>query len=214
MNSRIVAPAPDVKEYEHLSEKERMLAGYPYKPFDAELTRDRLHVRRLIRQYNSSEIDEEDKRQELLKSILHPSCKDKKVFIEPNFRVDYGYNIVVGNNLQMNFDCVILDCARVTIGDNCLMAPGVHIYAATHPLEAQYRKDDENYYELAKPVTIGNNCWLGGHCTIVPGVVIGDNVVVGAGSVVTKDVPSNVVVAGNPAKIIRYLEGAVLPESN
>jgi len=202
----------DIKEYEHLTEKERMLAGYPYKPFDTELIRDRLHVRKLIREYNSSDIEEEDKRQDLLKKILHPSCKDKKIFIEPNFRVDYGYNIVIGNNLQANFDCVILDCARVTIGDNCLIAPGVHIYAATHPLDATYRKDDEKYFELAKPVRIGDNCWLGGHCTIVPGVTIGDNVVVGAGSVVSKDVPSNVVVAGNPAKIIRYLEGADLSQ--
>lgn len=166
MTSINMPPTPDIKQYEHLSEKERMLAGYPYNPFDAELTRDRLKVRKLVRDYNSSEIDEEDKRQELLKKILHPSCSDKKVFIEPNFRVDYGYNIVVGNNFVMNFDCVILDCAKVTIGDDCMFAPSVHIYAATHPLNAENRKIGENYYELAKPVTIGDNCWLGGHCTV------------------------------------------------
>lgn len=129
MTSVNMPSIPDIKEYEHLNEKERMLAGYPYNPFDPVLMRDRLQVRKLIREYNTSEIDEEDKRQELLKKILHPSCKDKKVFIQPNFRVDYGYNIIVGNNFQVNFDCVILDCAKVTIGDNCLIACGVHIYA-------------------------------------------------------------------------------------
>lgn len=196
-----------------MSEKERMLAGYPYRPMDAELTRERVQVRKLIRQYNNTEVDDESIRQELLKKIFHPSCKDKKMFVEPTFRVDYGYNIRVGNNLQVNFDCTILDCAEVTIGDNCLMACGVHIYAATHPVDATHRKDDEKYYELAKPVKIGDNCWIGGHVTICPGVTIGDNVVIGAGSVVVKDVPSNVVVAGNPARIIRYMEGAVLPQN-
>lgn len=135
MASVNMPPTPDIKEYEHLTEKERMIAGYPYNPFDAELTRDRLHARKLVRAYNNSEIEEEDKRQELLKKII-PSCNDKKIFIEPNFRVDYGYNIVVGKNFVMNFDCVILDCAKVTIGDNCMFAPSVHIYAGMYKLDS------------------------------------------------------------------------------
>jgi maltose O-acetyltransferase len=125
----------------------------------------------------------------------------------------------VGDHFYCNFDCLILDSAPVTIGDNCLMAPGVHIYTATHPLNPESRQNflqtnppDPNYFELAKPVTIGNQVWIGGRAIICPGVTIGDNVVVGAGSVVTKDVPSNVVVGGNPAMIIRYLDGADVPQ--
>jgi maltose O-acetyltransferase len=127
--------------------------------------------------------------------------------------------VQVGSNFYCNFDCIILDSAPVRIGDNCLLAPGVQIYTDTHPLNPKFRKNilkvdpfDEHYFELAKPITIGNGCWIGGRAIICPGVRIGDNVVVGAGSVVTKDVPSNVVVGGNPAKIIRYLDGAEVPK--
>lgn len=213
MASKVIRPLPtppDPSEYEHLSAKERMMAGYPYRPGDAELCRDRLAARRLTNKFNTSEVDDEDTRQAVLKELLHPSCKDKKMFVEAPFRVDYGYNISVGNNLQVNFNCVILDVAPVKIGNNCLIAANVHIYAATHPIDPKHRQDNDDYYELAKPVTIGNEVWIGGQATILPGVTIGDNVVIGAGSVVNKDVPSNVVVAGNPAKIIRYLEGADL----
>jgi len=187
-----------------------MIAGYPYHPGNAELCEDRTIARRLIYKFNNAEVDDEATRQSVLKQLFHPSCQDKKLFVEATFRVDYGYNIMVGNNLQLNFGCVILDCAKITIGDNCLIAPNVHIYAATHPLDAKHRQDNDDYYEFAKPVTIGNHCWIGGQSTICPGVTIGDNVIIGAGSVVVKDVPSNVVAAGNPAKIIRYLEGADL----
>jgi len=196
---------PDPKEYEHLTEKERMLAGYPYRPADPELCQLRLKARDLCKQFNTTDVYDEAGRVRILKEMLHPDCADKKLFVEPIFRADYGTNITVGNNLQMNFDCCILDCAKITIGDNCLVAPNVHIYAATHPIDPKFREDNEDYYELAKPVTIGNNCWIGGQSTICPGVTIGDNVTIGAGSVVTKDIPSNVVIAGNPAKIIRYL---------
>lgn len=195
----------DLKEYEHLTEKERMNAGYPYIPFDEVLTTERLKARKLTKKYNALEVDDDKGRQTILDELLNPICRGKKLFIESPFRVDYGYNLFFGNNLQANFDCVFLDCAPITIGDNCLMAPGVHIYAATHPLNPKYRKDDDEYYELAFPVKIGDNCWIGGKAVICPGVTIGDNVTIGAGAVVTKDVPSNVVVAGNPAKTIRQL---------
>ncbi|OXA43960.1 Maltose O-acetyltransferase [Folsomia candida] len=137
----------------------------------------------------------------------------KKEGGKPPFRCDYGYNVRVGNNFYANWDCAILDSAMVDIGDDCLLAPGVHMYTATHPLDPFPRRDagTSTYYELAFPIKIGNTCWIGGRSVICPGVTIGDNVVVGAGSVVTKDVPSNVVVAGNPAKIIRYLDGAEVP---
>lgn len=202
---RPLPPKPDIKLYEHLSEKERMLAGFPYVPMDAQLHDERTKARHLVNKYNRLEADDDKGRHQILDQLLHPNCRGRQIFLEPNFRVDYGYNLDIGNNLQANYDCVFLDCAPIKIGENCLMAPGVHIYAATHPLDAKYRKDDKEYYELAYPVTIGDNCWLGGRAVICPGVTIGDNVVVGAGSVVVKDVPSNTVVAGNPAKVIREI---------
>jgi len=203
---RPLDPVPDLKLYAHLSEKERMIQGFPYKPADPELCEGRTRVRKLCKEFNSLGPDEEETRQKLLKEMLHPDCHDRKIYVEPNFRLDYGYNLKLGNNFMVNYDCCILDCSTVEIGENCLMAPAVQIYTATHPLNAKYRMDNSDYYELAKPVKIGNNCWLGGSCVICPGVTIGDNVVVGAGSVVVKDVPSNVVVAGNPAKIIRTMD--------
>lgn len=206
MSNRPTVVKPDLKEYEHLTEKERMNAGYPYAPGDEQLNNERTRARKLIKKYNALEVDDSKGRQEILDELLNPACLGKKLYIEAPFRVDYGYNLTFGNNLQVNFDCVFLDCAPITIGENCLMAPGVHIYAATHPLNPKYRKDDNEYYELAFPVKIGDNVWIGGKAIICPGVTIGDNVVVGAGAVVTKDVPSNVVVAGNPAKIIRNMD--------
>lgn len=194
---------PDIKLYEHLTEKERMIAGFPYVPSDGELMCERTSARKLIKKYNELDVDDEKGRQGILDELLSPACHGKKLFIEAPFRVDYGYNLTFGNNLQANFDCVFLDCAPITIGENCLMAPGVHIYAATHPVDAKYRQDNDEYYELAYPVKIGDNVWIGGKAIICPGVTIGDNVTIGAGAVVVKDVPSNVVVAGNPAKIIR-----------
>jgi len=202
------SPKPDPKEYEHLTHKQRMIAGYPYRPGDSELCKERAEARRLILEFNKSSVEEEENRQSIIKKLFHPSCRDKKILVEPSFRVDYGYNITVGNNLQLNYDCVFLDCAPITIGDNFLAAPGVHIYAATHPLDVKHRQDNDDYYELAKPVRIGNNVWVGGQAIICPGVTIGDNSVIGAGSIVIRDVPANVVVAGNPAKIIRYMDGA------
>ena len=148
---------PDLKEYEHLTEKERMNAGYPYKPGDQQLRDERLNARKLIKRYNALEVDDRAGRKEILNELLNPASRDKKIFIEAPFRVDYGYNLTFGNNVECNFDCVFLDCAPITIGDNCLIAPGVHIYAATHPLNPKYRQDDKEYYELAFPVKIGNN---------------------------------------------------------
>lgn len=198
----------ELAEYAHLTEKERMTAGYPYVPMDAELTRDRAKARKLIREFNATADDDVDGQRAVLKKLFNPLSRGPIMAIEKTLHVDYGYNITHGKNFYANFDCVILDCAPITIGDDVMLAPGVHIYAATHPLNARHRKldDESNYYELAFPVKIGNNVWIGGRAVICPGVIIGDNSVIGAGSVVIKDVPANVVVAGNPAKIVRHID--------
>lgn len=201
---------PSPKEYEHLSQKDRMIAGYPHRPGDSQLCEDRLNARNKLYRYNNTLPEERSIRASILKELFHPDSKDKKVFCIPPFRCDYGYNIIVGNNVEMNYDCVILDSTTVTIGENCLTGPGVHIYTATHPLDPKYRQNNDEYREFAIPVKIGRNVWIGGKAVICPGVTIGDNAVIGAGSVVVKNVPANVVVAGNPAKIVRYLEGADL----
>jgi maltose O-acetyltransferase len=186
--------------HETLSEEKRkMIAGELYRPADEQLHADRVKARHLVHRYNHTAPDEKAIRAELLKDLLGSS---EDAYIEPSFRCDYGYNIFLGKNFYANFDCVILDVCPVYIGDNCMLAPGVHIYTATHPLDAKTRNSG---VEFGKPVTIGHNVWIGGRAVINPGVTIGDNVVIGSGAVVTKDIPAHCVVAGNPAKIIKNL---------
>lgn len=128
--------------------------------------------------------------------------KSDGVFINPPFYCDYGFNIEVGKNFAANYNCTILDVAKVKIGDNCLLAPNVSIYTAGHPFDPEIRS---RAYEYGIGITIGDNVWIGGNSVICPGVHIGDNVVIGAGSVVTKDIPDNVLAAGNPCRIIREI---------
>lgn len=184
------------------TEKQKMIAGEMYDPFVPELIEGRTNARRLTRLFNQSVETEDLKRTELIKELFGSSEKD--LFIEPSFRCDYGYNIHVGKSFYANFDCVILDVCEVRIGQNCAIAPGVHIYTATHPIDPVERVSGIEY---GKPVTIGDNVWIGGRAVINPGVTIGDNVVVASGSIVTKNVPDNVVVGGNPAKIIKQIDG-------
>ncbi|KAL0488618.1 maltose O-acetyltransferase [Acrasis kona] len=195
-----------------MSEFDKMCSGGPYDPMVQyesntfkELVDMRLKCRVAIEEYNKTSINEVDKREEIIRSLF--GAAGKGLYIEPTFRCDYGKNIRVGENFYMNFNCVILDCAPVTIGDNCMCAPSVQIYAATHDVDPEVRNRRPGYTELSKPVTIGNNVWLGGGCIICPGVTIGDGVTVAAGAVVTKNVPSYVVVGGNPAKVIKKLNG-------
>lgn len=195
----------DPSEYAHLSEKERMIAGYPYVPWGEVLVRELNHGRKVCREFNKIDEEDTDARRALLENFLSPACRGRKFFIE-SFRCNFGYNIDIGENFYANYDLIILDSAPVTIGDNCLCGPCVHIYTAAHPLNSKYRQGNDDYHEMAYPIRIGNNVWIGGRSTICPGVVIGDNAVIGAGSVVVKDVPANVVVAGNPAKIIRHIK--------
>ena len=183
------------------TEKEKMLQGELYDASDQVLRTERLHARKLTRLYNQTEETDFEARNTLLRQLF--GSLGDHICLEPPFHCDYGYNIHVGENFYANFDCVMLDICRITIGKNCALAPGVHIYTATHPLDAILRSQGAEY---GKPVTIGDNVWIGGRAVINPGVTIGHNVVIASGSIVTKDVPDNVVVAGNSAKIIKYLD--------
>ena len=182
------------------TEREKMLAGHLYDPNDPELAEARMIARDRCHVLNASSPRDEALRRDVLKELF--ALGGDSVWLEPPFRCDYGTNIYLGEKVYFNFDCVILDVCEVRIGDFVFVAPGVHIYTATHPLEAELRRTQE----FGKPVTIGSDVWIGGKAVICPGVTIGDRSVIGAGSVVSKDVPVGVVVAGNPARVIREIE--------
>lgn len=182
------------------SEKEKMLNGELYYAFVPELLKERNACCEIIEKYNKSSYKDEKERSLLLKKLFGKEYKNLSIL--PPFHCDYGYNIKFGENVFINYNCVILDVCEVTIGDNCLLAPNIGIYSATHPTDAKIRNSG---LECGKPIKIGNGCWIGGSAVICPGVTIGDNAVVAAGSVVTKDVPPNTLVAGVPAKVIKKL---------
>lgn len=183
-----------------MTEKEKMIAGEMYNPGDETLVRDRERARKVVRIYNQTTETEYEKRDIIIRDLL--GSAGDNVYFEPNIRFDYGYNTFLGDNFYANFDCVFLDVCPITIGNNCMLAPGVHLYTATHPLDATARNSGR---EFARPITIGDNVWIGGQAVINPGIVIGDNAVIASGAVVTKDVPPNVVVGGNPAKVIKEI---------
>lgn len=185
----------------NLTEKEKMIAGELYDATDSQLTEEREYARKMVRMYNQTTENEGDLRTQMLKKLF--GSTGNSLSMEPNVRFDYGYNIHVGENFYANFDCTILDVCEVHIGDNCLLAPGVHIYTATHPINPFVRIAGPEY---GKPVTIGNNVWIGGRAVINPGVTIGDNVIIASGAVVTKSIPANTIVGGNPAKMIKQIE--------
>ena len=183
------------------TEKDKMLAGEMYNPTDQVLLKEREEARRKVRIYNQTLETEGEKRSKLLKELL--GSTGENIYMEPNIRFDYGYNTHVGENFYANFDCTILDVCEVRFGDHCMLGPGVQIYTAIHPLNPTERNSGEEY---AKPITFGNNVWIGGSAIVNPGVRVGNNVVIASGAVVTKDVPDNVVVGGNPAKVIKQVE--------
>ncbi|TDH21477.1 sugar O-acetyltransferase [Segetibacter sp. 3557_3] len=182
------------------AEKEKMLAGELYNAGDPQLITERLNCRLLIKKLNDSSPEEMSSRGTILRSLIWN--QGDNLWIEPPFYCDYGYNIKVGDRVFFNFNCVLLDVMQITIGNDVLFGPGVQVYTAMHPMNWQERASG---VEFAKPITIGSNVWIGGGAVICPGVSIGDRSIIGAGSVVTKDVPADVVAAGNPCKTIRSL---------
>lgn len=182
------------------TEKEKMLAGELYDPFDKELSGERLKARLLIKQLNDTKEDQPEERKRILKELLPDTGQD--LWLQSPFYCDYGANIKMGEKVFFNFNCVVLDVTYVTIGSRTLFGPNVQVYTATHPMN--YR-DRAAGLEYAKPVTIGQDVWIGGGAIICPGVNIGDRSVIGAGSVVTKDIAADVFAAGNPCKVIRNL---------
>ena len=183
-----------------MNQKERMLAGLPYKAWLDGLSGERLENKKKIHAYNLLSPEEENKMDELIRQILGKAGEN--THIEPPFHCDYGKNIEVGKNFYANYNCTILDVCKVVIGDNVMLAPNVSIYTAGHPVHPESRNSG---YEYGIPITIGNHVWIGGNAVINPGVKIGDNVVIGSGSVVTKDIPDHVIAAGNPCRVIREI---------
>jgi maltose O-acetyltransferase len=186
------------------SMRERMLTGEPYLADDPELVELSRRALDLVNAYNATTVRQDPLRRQVLTELLGSIGEGTE--IRPPFYVDYGTHIRIGARCFANFGLVALDPAPITIGDDVQIGPNVQLLTATHPLEPQPRRDK---WEAARPVTIGDNVWLGGGVIVLPGVTIGENTVVGAGAVVTRDLPANVVAAGNPARIIRSLEGAV-----
>lgn len=191
------------------TEKEKMLAGEYYDAGDEELIQRWHLAKKLMQEYNQVKTTDRERINRILDQLL--GSRGENVWITAPFFVDYGENIHIGNNCEINMNCVFLDCNKITIGDNCGIGPNVQIYAVTHPVIPQERLNDKGDGEFpfwtsyTAPVTLGNNVWIGGGSIVLPGVTIGDNTTIGAGSVVTKSIPANCVAIGNPCKVTRQL---------
>ncbi|MDE6933263.1 MAG: sugar O-acetyltransferase [Oscillospiraceae bacterium] len=183
-----------------MNQKERMLAGLPYKAWLDGLGEERMACKKLVHTFNLLPPEEEDRAEELLKKLLGKTGRD--AWINAPFHCDYGYNIEVGDNFFANYGLTILDVAKVSIGNNVQIAPNVSIYTAGHPVHPDSRNSG---YEYGIPITIGDNVWIGGNVVILPGVTIGSNSVIGAGSVVSKDIPDWVIAVGSPCRVVRKI---------
>lgn len=178
-----------------------MLAGELYDPLDKQISDERLQTRLLLKELNDSREDQVEERSRILKALI-PNAGEG-LWLQPPFYCDYGYNMIVGDRVFFNFNCVVLDVMEVRIGSRTLFGPNVQVYTATHPMDHRERASG---VEFAKPIRIGEDVWVGGSAVICPGVTIGDRSVIGAGSVVTKDIPADVFAAGNPCRVIRHLD--------
>lgn len=183
-----------------MSAKTKMLNQEYYISWDEELVKEREALKDLLFELNSTRPSKRQERTEIFNRLL--GSVGTNPWIESPFSCDYGYNISVGDNFYANTNCTILDCAKVTIGNNVLIGPNFSLYTPNHAVDADERKAG---YEYALPITIGDNVWISGSVTIIPGVTIGNNVIIGAGSVVTKDIPDNVVAVGVPCRVIRSI---------
>lgn len=182
-----------------MNEEEKMLSGELYNSNDEQLVKKLMKAKKLCNKYNNLDFENMKKGKEIIKKLL--SRVGNEFVIMPNFYCDYGFNIEIGENFYSNHNLVILDANKVIFGDNVQIGPNCGFYTSGHPLDKETRKE----LEFAKPIKIGNDVWFGGNVCVMPGVTIGDNTVIGAGSVVTKDIPSNVVAVGNPCRVIKQL---------
>lgn len=182
------------------TEREKMLAGEPYDPLDEELVGARARARDLCAALNGTRASDEETRGSILRDLF--GSGGETVVIQPPFYCDYGSNVHLGNGVFFNFNCVVLDVCHVTIGDFTLFGPGVQILTPLHPMNAR----DRRRYEFGRPVVIGSDVWVGAAALILPGVEIGSESVIGAGSVVTRDIPPRVFAAGNPCRVIRAID--------
>lgn len=180
-------------------EKDKMLSGELYDSSDTELIEKLIKAKKLCNEYNKLEIEETEKGNKIIRQLFAKTGKNFNIM--PNFYCDYGFNIIIGENFYSNHNLVILDANKVTFGNNVKIGPNCGFYTSGHPLDKETRKN----LEFAKPITIGNDVWIGGNVCVMPGVTIGDNTVIGAGSVVTKDIPSNVIAVGNPCRVKREI---------
>lgn len=185
-----------------MTEREKMLSGLLYWAGDPELCQARDRAKRLTWRYNQLDPTDWDGRTALLKELLGHLGEDS--WIEPSFRCDYGAQISLGDHVFINYDCIFLDVAPITIGNSVLAAPRVCLYTAGHPTDPEVR--NESGLEYGLPITIEDGVWLGGGVSVLPGVTIGENTVVAAGSVVRRDLPANTVAGGNPCQVIRPLD--------
>lgn len=188
-----------------MTEKEKMIAGKVYNCFDEELSTALRKAKQLCHKYNDIFFEDGAAAKKIIDELLQAEHNDGYCVFTPSFWCDYGFNIKVGKNFYSNHNLVILDCAEVRFGDNVFIGPNCGFYTAIHPIDAEQRKME---IEWAKPIKVGNDVWFGGSVTVLPGVTIGNNVVIGAGSVVVKDIPSGVVAVGNPCKPIRKITEA------
>lgn len=185
-----------------MTEKEKCAQGLLYNAnYDPELIKERMACKDLCLEYNQLKNTDTEGRNRLIKEII-PDSKTN-ICIEPSFWCDYGYNIRLGENFYANHNLVILDCAEVSFGDNAFIGPNCSFYTAGHPLDAKQRNEGLEY---ARPIKVGDNVWFGGNVVVLPGVTIGNNAVIGAGSVVTKDIPDHAVAVGNPCKVVKMIE--------